>query len=153
MTRGPLIVGVEYEDQPGLQEADPEREASSKHEERLYAAMNKAARLGKPVWLASRIADFQEACDVGEGIFWDRGEAYGDATAECGLLGAAITLTTDVARIRRLLMDVGHLTRLQEGDEELTKKLADALIDAHNYAAIAYFWLKQGNLMGRANYE
>jgi hypothetical protein len=113
----------------------------------------KAKRLGKPDWLARRIYDFQKACDLGENVFWERGEAYGDATAECGLLGAAITLTTDVARIRRLLLDVEHLQKIVAGDAELTEKLRDALIDAHNYAAIALHWLDDGNIMGRPNYE
>lgn len=121
--------------------------------DRLQELQSRAMREGKPAWLAARIHDFQQACIIGEEIFWDRGAAYGDATAECGLLGAAITLTTDVARIRRLLMSVENLQRIQDGDEELTSKLRDALIDAHNYAAIALHWLDDGNLMGRPQYE
>lgn len=105
------------------------------------------------VWLEKRIEGFQQACEEGEKILRDRGAAYGDATAECGFVGAAITLTTDVARIRRIVMDLGNLQRISEGDEELLEKLEDALIDAHNYAAIAYYWLKQGNLMGRPIYS
>lgn len=127
-----LVSGIEYEDQPGLQELN---------------------LLDHPHWLALRIAGFKKVCEQGEAIFWERGKQYGDATAETGLLGAAITLTTDVARIRNILLNVDNLRKLEEGDPELTEKLRDAIIDAHNYSAICFHWLSEGNLMGRAVYE
>ena len=120
---------------------------------RRYELSEKAKLLEKPEWLAQRIGDFQVACEEGEKVFWERGSAYGDATAETGLLGAAITLTTDVARLRGILLNLENLNRLADGDQELKKKLRDALIDAHNYACICLHWLDAGNLMGRPNYE
>lgn len=135
---------MDADERPGLQDEPMTR---------VGQILERAKTEDRPEWLTCRVIDFTNICDLGQEILWDRGEAYGDATAECGLLGAAITLTTDVARIRRLLLDLNHLQRLQEGDRELRQKLEDALIDAHNYAGIALHWLREGNLMGRPNYE
>jgi len=169
----PLIPGVPYEDQPGLsdgfiegedgQEIDVrsideaatefarQRPEILKQLDRVNELLEAAERMKKPKWLAHRIADFQAACIAGEEIYWDRGSQYGDATAETGLLGAAITLTTDVARIRGILLNLENLTKLVHGDQELRKSLEDALLDAHNYAAIAYYWLKTDNIFGAKN--
>lgn len=122
---------MDYEDRPGLQDLPPKKED----------------------WLEKRIEGFKHVCEAGEEIFWDRGRQYGDATAETGLMGAAITLTTDVARIRRILLDLDNLNKLMAGDEKLRESLRDAFIDAHNYAAICYYWLEQENFLGRAQYE
>lgn len=138
----------------GRPELDPNAKAWDEPNEALASLYKRngiiarANRLGKPRWLAMRIADFSVACEFGEAVFWERGSDYGDATKSTGLMGAVVTLVGDVAKIQGMVLDLENLERIANGDEELIERLEDALIDIHNYAAIAYHWLAQRNLLG-----
>lgn len=89
--------------------------------------------------------DFQSHCELSLKTFTEKNAQYGDAVEETGLLGATIELIGCVARLRKLVLEVGGVPE----SEEDKRAIANALEDAHNYANIGIQMLYTKNWRGR----
>jgi hypothetical protein len=88
------------------------------------------------------VREFQRQCDHALTVFKEKNTEYGNAFASTGVLGAVSELIGCIAKLHKLVVQ-----NPGNGAED-PKAVYNALLDAHNFAAMGMLMLQRGNYNG-----
>ena len=86
---------------------------------------------------------FLRECAANAKLFAQKNQQYGNSIEKTGVLGACVELIGAVARLPTMVI------RNKTHGRSCENKLADVLMDIHNYANIALMMLHSGNWEGK----
>ena len=86
--------------------------------------------------LATRCVQIAKVQQEGLELFKKKNQDYGDAYAECGVVGVVVRMGDKLARLRAVTAQ--RITLVND------ETLRDTLLDLHNYAAMAIALMDEG---------